>query len=155
VAFAAYASDPEVTRYLAWRAYERIEPLATFFQESAGHWEKGDGPFRWLLYLTDTNEPIGTIGVVLESGKAMFGYVLAKNFWGRGLATEALVFLVDWALAQPEIYRAWAFCDVENPASVRVMEKAGLVREALLRRWHVCPTLGPEPRDCIVCAKVK
>ena len=62
---------------------------------------------------------------------------------------------VNWALAQPEIFRAWAFCDVENPASARVMEKAGLVREGILRRWHVAPTIGPEPRDCVVCAKVK
>ena len=85
----------------------------------------------------------------------MFGYVLAKKFWGHGFATEALVFLVDWSLAQPEIFRAYAFCDVENPASARVMEKAGMVREGILRRWHIAPTLGPEPRDCIVCARVK
>ena len=43
----------------------------------------------------------------------------------------------------------------ENPASVRVMEKAGMVQEGLLRRWHVCPTLSAELRDCVVCAKVK
>ena len=154
-AFAAYAGDPEVTRYLAWRAYAEGAPLATFFQESAAHWERGDGPFRWLLYRKDTDELIGSIGIVIDGGKAMFGYVLAKKFWGRGLAAEALAFLVDWALVQPGIYRAWAFCDVENPASVRVMEKAGLVREGVLRRWHVCPTIGLEPRDCVVCAKVK
>jgi hypothetical protein len=35
------------------------------------------------------------------------------------------------------------------------MEKAGMTREGVLRRWHISPTLGPEPRDCIVCAKVK
>lgn len=62
---------------------------------------------------------------------------------------------MEWALAQSTIWRAWAFCDVENPGSVRVMEKAGLVRESVLRRWHVCPTLGPEPRDCIIGAKVR
>ena len=30
-----------------------------------------------------------------------------------------------------------------------------MAREGILRRWHVCPTLGAEPRDCVVCAKVK
>ncbi len=154
--FASYASDPEVTRYLSWRAYERVAPLAAFFRECAAHWEKGAGPFAWLLCLKGTDTPIGSIGVTLEpGGKAMFGYVLAKKFWHRGLAAEALTWLVDWSLAQPAIYRAWAFCDADNRASVRVMEKAGLGREGVLRRWHVCPTLGPEPRDCIVCARVK
>ena len=153
--YASYASDPEVTRYLSWPAYTRVPPLAAFLGDCAAHWEKSDGHFAWLLSLKGTDSPIGSIGVTIEGGKAMFGYVLAKKFWHRGLAAEALTFLVDWALAQPGIYRAWAFCDAENPASVRVMEKAGLVREGVLRRWHASPAFGPEPRDCIVCAKVK
>ena len=155
VIFAAYASDPEVTRYLSWRPYERVEPLEGFLRESISRWEKGDGHFAWLLCLKGTDTPIGSIGVTLEGGKAMFGYVLAQKFWGHGFVAEALAFLVDWSLAQPEIFRAWAFCDVENRASARVMEKAGMVREGVLRRWHVCPTLGPEPRDCVVFAKVR
>ena len=154
--FASYAGDPDVTRYLSWRAYERVEPLNLFLREAVAHWEKGDGQYAWLLCLKGTETPIGSIGVDLASeGKAMFGYVLAKKFWGHGFTAEALQPLVDWSLAQPTIFRAWAFCDVENPASVRVMEKAGLVREGILRRWHTSPTLGPVPRDCIVCAKVK
>jgi [ribosomal protein S5]-alanine N-acetyltransferase len=154
--FAGYASDPEVTRFLAWRAYDRVEPLNAFLRECVAHWEKGDGHLAWLLCLKGTDAPIGSIGVTLEGGgRAMFGYVLAKKFWHHGFAAEVLTYLVDWALAQPTIYRAWAFCDAENAASVRVMEKAGMTREGILRRWHVCPTLGPEPRDCVICAKVK
>ena len=154
--FAAYASDPEVTRCLSWRAYDRMEPLAAFLRECIAHWEKGDGHLAWLLCLKGTDTPIGSIGITLEGGgRVMFGYALAKKFWGHGLATEALTHLVNWSLAQPTIFRAWAFCDVENPASVRVMEKAGMVREGILRRWHIAPNLSPEPRDCIVCAKTR
>lgn len=151
----AYAGDPEVTRYLSWRAYDRVEPLAAFLRECVAHWEKGDGHLAWLLCLKGTDRPIGSVGVTLEAGKALFGYVLGRKFWGHGFAAEALTFLVDWSLARPTVFRAWAYCDVENQASVRVMEKAGMSREGLLRRWQVCPTLGAEPRDCIVCAKVK
>jgi RimJ/RimL family protein N-acetyltransferase len=153
---AAYASDPEVTRYLMWKAYDRVEPLNVFLRECISNWEKDTGHYMWILCRKGTNTPIGSIGVRLEpGGKAMFGYALAKKCWGYGFATEALTYLVNWALAQPTIYRAWAFCDVENPASARVMEKAGMVREGILRRWHVAPTVGPEPRDCLVYAKVR
>lgn len=153
---AHYAGDPEVTRYLSWRTYDRVEPLAAFFAECAAHWERGDGHFAWLLCLKGTTAPIGSCGVTFEpQGSAMFGYVFAQRFWGRGFATEALTWLVDWSLAQPSIHRAWAYCDVENRASIRVMEKAGLEREGVLRCWQVCPNLGPEPRDCVVCAKVR
>jgi len=152
----AYAGDPEVTRYLSWRAYDRVEPLNAFLRECRAHWEKGDGHLAWLLSLKGTERPIGSIGLTFEpGGKAMFGYALAKKFWGHGFAAEALQHLVDWSLSQRTIYRAWAYCDVENTASVRVMEKAGMVREGILRRWHMAPSLGPDPRDCVVCAKVK
>lgn len=153
---AAYAGDPEVTRYLSWRAYDRVEPLNTFLRECVAHWERKEGHLAWLLCLKGTDTPIGSIGVTLEGGgRAMFGYVLGRKYWGHGFAAEALAHLVHWALAEPAIFRAWAFCDVENLPSIRVMEKAGLVREGVLRRWHSCPTLGPEPRDCVVCAKVR
>lgn len=152
----AYASDPEVTRYLVWPAYDRVEPLNVFLRECIANWEKGEGHLAWLLCLKGTNTPIGSLGVTVSPrGRALFGYALGRKFWGHGFAAEALTYGVEWALAQPAIYRAWAFCDVENPASVRVMEKAGMVREGVLRRWQVCPALGPEPRDCVVGAKVK
>src|SRR5262245_30257381 len=119
--FASYANDPEVTRYLVWPAYTRVAPLAAFLRESAAHWEKGDGPFNWLLCLKGTDVPIGSIGLEPQpGGKVMFGYVFAKKFWGHGFAAEVLTWLVDWSLAQPTIFRAWAFCDAENLASVRV-----------------------------------
>lgn len=153
--FEAYASDPEVTRYLSWRAYDRVAPLGAFLRECVANWERGSGHLAWLLCLKGTTTPIGSIGMEIEpGGRAMFGYVLARRFWHHGFAAEALRHLVDWALVQPGMYRAWAFCDVENRASVRVMEKAGMTPEGVLRRWHVCPTLGPAPRDCVVCAKV-
>jgi len=154
-AFAAYASDPEVTRYLAWRNYDQVEPLAGFLRNVLEVWAAGKGHFAWMLCLRGSDTPVGSIGCEFENGKAMFGYALSRRLWGQGLMSEALSTLVGWALAQPTVFRAWAYCDVENPASVRVMEKAGMVREGVLRRWHVCPNLGPQLRDCVVCAKVR
>jgi RimJ/RimL family protein N-acetyltransferase len=61
--------------------------------------------------------------------------------------SEALSEVVTWSLRQDGVWRVGAACDVENPASARVMEKAGLAREGVLRRWLVAPNLGPEPRD--------
>ena len=60
--FSAYAHDPEVTRYLAWRAYDRVEPLNVFLRECIATWEKADAPgaaYAWLLSLKGTDTPIG------------------------------------------------------------------------------------------------
>ncbi|HTQ32142.1 MAG TPA: GNAT family protein [Opitutaceae bacterium] len=154
-AFAAYANDVEVTRYLSWRAYDGPEPLRVRFAAQVEAWRTGQGHFAWLLHLRETGELAGSIGVSPDPHGPLLGYVLGRKFWGRGLMAETARFVVDWALGQPEIFRVWAVCDVENPASARVMEKAGMSREGLLRRWHVCPTIGPEPRACLVYARVK
>jgi RimJ/RimL family protein N-acetyltransferase len=48
-----------------------------------------------------------------------------------------------------------AVVDVDNAASVRVLEKAGMQREGLLRRFGVHPNTGPESRDCLLYARVR
>jgi [ribosomal protein S5]-alanine N-acetyltransferase len=153
---AAYASDPEVTRYLSWRCYTEIEPLREFLCGVARTWETGVGAhYSWLLCRRGTDTPIGSIGVSLDIHGAMLGYVLGRAHWNHGLMTEAVRYVAAWALAQPPLFRVWAVCDTANVASVRVLEKAGFAREGLLRRWFPCPTTGPEPRDCFIYAKVR
>ena len=69
--------------------------------------------------------------------------------------TEALTSVVTWALAQPEIFRVWATCDVDNVASARLLERVGMEREGVLRRWLVHPNLGETPRDALCYSIVK
>jgi len=153
--FAAYASDPAVTKYLSWPPYTEVAPLEEFLQLRINDWAHETGHYGYMLCRQGTDTPIGSIGVIIHGNHAVFGYVLGRDHWGQGLMTEALRYLIAWALAQPAIFRACAFCDVENPASARVMEKAGMTREGILRRYHVAPNLSPDPRDCIMCAKVR
>ena len=53
------------------------------------------------------------------------------------------------------IWRIGAGCDVENLGSARVMERAGLTREGVLRRWIIHPNISSEPRDWLSYAKVR
>ena len=83
------------------------------------------------------------------------GYALSRRLWRQGRMSEALDLVIGWSLAQPAIFRVWATCDVENAASAGVLERAGMLREGVLRRWVVHPNLGTEPRDCFCYAIVK
>jgi len=76
-------------------------------------------------------------------------------YWHHGYATEAGRAVIAWAADLPEVYRVWAVCDVENPASARVLEKLGMSREGVLRRWIIHPNISSEPRDCYVYSKVR
>lgn len=95
------------------------------------------------------------IDVRPQGQRVEIGYVLARAFWNHGYITEAAQAMVDWALRQPEIFRVWAVCDVDNVASSRVLEKIGMRREGVLRRWIIHPNMSAEPRDCYCYAITK
>ena len=95
------------------------------------------------------------IGCRVREHAADIGYVIGRNHWGRGYVTEAAKAMVDWAIHLDSIYRVWAVCDVENIASSRVLEKVGMQREGILRRYIVHPNRSVEPRDCFVYARVR
>jgi RimJ/RimL family protein N-acetyltransferase len=80
------------------------------------------------------------------------GYVLARSEWGQGYVPEALAAVIDVLWTRPEIYRIFAVCDVDNPASARVMEKVGMQREGRLARFIVHPNVSDEPRDAYLYA---
>jgi RimJ/RimL family protein N-acetyltransferase len=152
--FARYTQDPLVTRYLTWRPHDTIERTREFLQRCRTGIADG-AVVPWVLTERDDPRPLGMIELRPAEHRVEIGYVLARDRWGQGLMTEAVQAVVDWALARPGLYRVWAVTDVDNRASARVLEKAGLLREGLLRRWLVRPGLGSEPRDCWCFAKVR
>jgi ribosomal-protein-alanine N-acetyltransferase len=81
---------------------------------------------------------VGGIGFVLQSDvdrvSAEIGYWLGEAFWGRGIATEALIAITDYAIKTHGLTRVYALPFARNIASCRVVEKAGYVLEARLRR---------------------
>ena len=81
---------------------------------------------------------MGGIGFQLlgdvERVSAEIGYWLGEPFWGRGIATEALVAVTRHAVAAHGLTRLYAVPFAWNAASCRVLEKAGYTLEARLRR---------------------
>jgi [ribosomal protein S5]-alanine N-acetyltransferase len=152
--FAAYGQDHDVTMYLAWRPSGRIEETREHLRLTVKACEEGRA-LQWVILRNEDERLLGMIGGRIDGHKVELGYVLAKAYWNKGYMTEAVRAVVEWTLAQPEIFRVWAVCDVENPASARVMEKAAMKREGVLRRWSLHPTRSAEPRDCYSYAITK
>jgi len=153
VIFETYVRDPEVTRYLTWSPDQSLEDTRAFIERTLQTWERKTA-YAWAITLKESGAVIGMIDVRIET-HANLGYVLARPYWNKGYMTECVRAIADWALAQEEICRVWAVCDVENAASARVLEKAGMEREGILRRWIVLPNRSRTPRDCYCYAIVK
>ncbi len=83
-------------------------------------------------------EAIGVIGVVLQADvdrvSAEIGYWIGEARWGRGIATGAVKAFTAYTLHEYHLTRVFAHCFEYNAGSIRVLEKAGYVLEARLRR---------------------
>ena len=97
---------------------------------------KQPSPTVWAIEVN--GEAAGGIGIELQSDvervSAEIGYWLGEALWGRGIATEALRAVTAEAFTRYDITRLYAVPFADHPASVRVLEKAGYVREGLMRQ---------------------
>ena len=92
----------------------------------------------WTFAIDIKGEAAGTISLIargdVERHTAELGYWLGEPFWGRGIVTAAARAIVRHGFEMTDFYRIFAVVFAWNPASMRVLEKAGLEREAVLRR---------------------
>ena len=153
--FDAYTQDAEVARYTTWSPHRSLDETRKFLDQYCEAGRKAGTVLSWLITMSEGGYVAGMIDFRLTACRAEVGYVLAQRYWGRGFMTEAAGAVVEWVIAQPEIHRVWATVDLENVASQRVLEKVGMVREGVLRRWLVFPNLGPVPRDVWSFARIR
>ncbi len=149
-----YAQDPEVTKFLVWRPHESINATREYLHRCIHCWND-ETAFSWIITNKGDNALLGMIEIRIEEYRADLGYVISRQYWGNGYATEAAKSIIKWALDQKSIYRVWELCDVKNIASARVMEKSGMQKEGILRRFILHPNISNEPRDCFCYSIVK
>jgi len=145
---ASYAGDPEVTRFLQWRPDGSLGGAEKFVARTLANWEGGSA-YAWSILLRGDGPFLGMIEARIDAYMVNLGYVIAREHWNRGFATEAVKAVCAWAEAEPDVFRIWAVCAADNLASVRVLEKAGLKREGPSRALAVFPNAGGAPRECL------
>jgi [ribosomal protein S5]-alanine N-acetyltransferase len=149
--FTRYASDPEATRYMAWPTHTSLDDTHAFLQLSDDAWARWPLAGPYLVFARDGVTLLGSAGIVNDDAtRAQIGYILARDSWGRGYATEALLASVE-AARMAGVTRLEAGVHVEHQVSARVLEKAGFVREGV--RAVRFPNLPPDvTRDAALYA---
>lgn len=148
--FERYASDPEVTRFLGWPRHQAIQDTEAFLQFSIEEWARWPaGPY--LILAPADGRLLGGTGFSFQSSQeAATGYVLARDAWGQGFATEALTAIVDVARGIG-LSRLWALCHPAHRPSQRVLEKCSFVLDDPPTRSTEFPNLAPGVQQDAFC----
>ena len=92
---------------------------------------------RTIFAIATQSEAIGSIGLMpgkdVHRFTAEIGYWLAEPFWGKGIMTQAVKSMAEYAIQDLKLNRIFAEPYTTNPASARVLEKAGFKCEGILR----------------------
>jgi ribosomal-protein-alanine N-acetyltransferase len=150
-----YASDPEVTPFMAWQPSRSLEDVWDFLDGlTAHHYEQEE--LDYALTLRAAPELlIGGIGVYWRPRQHRvmeLGYVLDKEHWGQGLVPEAARALIQFAFRTTRVERVYAPIFADNAKSRRAAEKIGLHFEGVLRS---CVEFHGERRDEAIYAIVR
>lgn len=135
--FRNWASDPDVSRHLTWSAHDNVENTEKIL---ASWLESYDRPeiYNWAIVHKDSGQPIGSISMVAlyeDLQKCEIGYCIGKRYWGMGIMTEALKAVMKFLFFEVGFNRIQAYHHIDNPASGKVMQKAGMRHEGRMREF--------------------
>jgi RimJ/RimL family protein N-acetyltransferase len=100
---------------------------------------KNDPPVYFAIIYE--NQLAGSIGITLKTDiyrkNVEIGYFVAQKYWGKGLATKAIKAVTSYAFRTFDIVRVYAEPFADNPASRRVLDKAGFTMEAVFKNYVI------------------
>ncbi len=131
-----YGSDPKVTKYVTWNTHQSLKDTREFMEFSLGKYENKElAP--WGMEWKENGKLIGTIDFVswdIRNRVGEIGYVLSRDYWGKGITTEAAKKVIEFGFEEMDLVRIQARCSTENAGSERVMQKAGMSYEGIIRK---------------------
>jgi RimJ/RimL family protein N-acetyltransferase len=150
--FQRVARDPEVTKYLLWAPHANVAATRRVITEKLN---ASDEERTWAIALKHRGDVIGLASCRRPVPHSVeIGYCLGRRWWGKGYMSEVLDLLLTALDADRDVYRVWASCSVQNERSARLLERAGFVLEGRLARYAVFPTMGPDPQDSLLYARI-
>ena len=130
-----YACRQDVTKYLTWNPHPDRAYTKEYLQYLGSRYAVGMF-YDWAVIYEPDHKMVGTCGFTsfnCSSDSAEVGYVLNPDYWGKGIATEALTRVLRFGFEELKLHRIEAKFIEENKRSLHVMEKVGMTLEGVCR----------------------
>ena len=125
--------NPNMIRYTGWNPFDTVEHAKEKTEEDIRRFENGKF-YSWII--TFQGLPVGTIGAYGYDEKdesIEIGYSIFEGEWGKGYASEAAAEVVRFLIQDKKLHRVHAWSHIDNIASQKVLEGAGLRREGIIK----------------------
>ena len=123
------SQDDDTRRFVPDEVYDSVEEACEAIGFLISRYDSTDGPFVYPIITNDSGENIGYMQLCkLDDGTWEIGYHIAKDFTGKGYATEAVKAFLPAIVKKLNINEVYGICLAENLASVRVLEKCGFTQ---------------------------
>lgn len=133
-----YLSDKDVVKHMGLVPYQTVKDVLGEIRWYNSIYEEGTG-IRWGITLKDFDKVIGSCGflnMLTKHYRAEVGFELSKDYWGKGIASEALEAVVKYGYHHFNLERIEALIEPANLPSQKLVEKRGFRREGLLRHYE-------------------
>jgi [ribosomal protein S5]-alanine N-acetyltransferase len=148
------STDPYVPLIGSLPPHADHEQAVAYIKRQLGHLKSGAG-YPFVIADRSTGRGLGTAGLWLDSlaaGRATAGYSVAPSARGRGVAADGLTALTAFGWTVPALWRIELYIEPWNAASIRIAERAGYLREGLLRSHQV---IGGRRVDMVLYASIR
>jgi ribosomal-protein-alanine N-acetyltransferase len=132
-----YSKEPEVFKFVGGKVHQTVKDSEQFLKEISEKYRRRE-IIVWGIFYKEHSKLIGHCGFIkwdIEQARAEIDYLLSKEYWGQGLMTEAVKEVICFGFEKMQLNRIQGICEVANTASARVMEKAGMQFEGVLRSY--------------------
>lgn len=135
---AKLAGDKRVVEMTASIPYPYETHMAVSWISSHLKQIEENSNYIFAIRLKETGELVGCISIGLNDrhDRGYLGYWIGYNYWGKGYCTEALKEVVKFGFEEKNVNKIWAEHKTFNVASGKVMEKAGMVHEGIMRNHY-------------------
>jgi ribosomal-protein-alanine N-acetyltransferase len=133
-----YTSNPDVTKYLEWNHHKDISLTRSFINKAIANYENDKTSFLWAIELGVESALIGVVRIYdysHQNRRAEISYILNPRYHGNGYISEAIDMVLRFCFDNLLVGRIQAKCDANNIASEKVMNKAGMLREGIMRNY--------------------
>ena len=126
--FENWVTDEEAARFWEWTTHKDISETISFLKQWISEYSNNDY-YHWVIINKSQNKAVGYIylnSINNDEKSAAVHYLLSRNLWNQGFMTEACKRVIMFAFDEVGFQKIVSYHHINNPASVRVMQKCGM-----------------------------